>query len=229
MHTCEETMTNKTVVAAAIAGAVAAAMLFGLSKFWPLDPLEAKVRTLEAEVSSQRKDLLGYTRYTDYLYAGKKQLQEQMKFIAATVVRKEGYTRVVNKSILGVNFNSIVAISYTSEYAFGYALKPGDYDIGTTATGIQITIRKPILVAKPATSNLSHQILSGSVFTNSQAAIIGLYEGLDARTLASGRALAMDEAVIALCEKKLAAFLQDFLAKQPGVKHIPSISIVYKP
>ena len=229
MNTCVETMTNKTVVAAAIAGAVAAAIFFGLTKFWPLDPLEEKVRMLQAEVSSQRKDLLGYTKYTDYLYAGEKQLQEQMKFIAATVVRKEGYTRVVNKSILGVNFNSIVAISYTSEYSFGYALKPGDYDIGRTATGIQVTIRKPILVAAPATGSLSHRILSGSVFTNSQVAIIGLYEGLDARTLATGRALAKDEAVIALCEKKLVAFLQDFLARQPGVKHIPSITIAYIP
>ncbi|UVW29637.1 hypothetical protein [Massilia sp. H6] len=222
-------MTNKNVVAAAIAGAVAAAIFFGLSKVWPVDPLEEQVRMLQAEVSSQREDLLGYTKYTDYLSAGKKHLQEQMKFIAATVVREEGYTRVVNKNVLGVNFNAIVAISYTSEYSFGYALTPGDYDIGKTATGIEVTIKKPILVAAPATSKLRHRILSGSVFNNSQAAIIGLYEGLDARTLASGRALARDEAVIALCEKKLVAFLQDFLAKQPGVKHIPSISISYKP
>jgi len=221
-------MTKKNVIAAAVAGSVVASMLFGWAKLRPTDPLEAKVRTLQAEVSSQREELLGYTKYTDYLYASKEQLQEQMKFIAATVVRREGYTRVVNKSILGVNFNSIVAISYTSEYSFGYALKPGDYDIASTATGIKLTLRKPILVAPPSTSNLSHQILSGSVFTNSQAAVIGLYEGLDTRTLASGRALAADEAVVALCEKKLTAFLKDFLAKQPGVKHIPNIIISYK-
>lgn len=221
-------MMKKNLIAAAIAGAVVAAMLFGWEKLRPTDPLEEKVRTLQAEVSSQRDELLGYTKYTDYLYASKEQLQEQMKFIAATVVRREGYTRVVNKSILGVNFNSIVAISYTSEYSFGYALKPGDYDIRSTATGIHVTLRKPILVAPPSTSDLNHQILSGSVFTNSQAAVIGLYEGLDKRTLASGRVLAADEAVIALCEKKLTAFLKDFLAKQPGVKHIPNITISYK-
>lgn len=221
-------MTKKNLIAAAVAGSVVATMLFGWEKLRPTDSLEAKVRRLQAEVSSQREELLGYTKYTDYLYASKEQLQEQMKFIAATVVRREGYTRVVNKSILGVNFNSIVAISYTSEYSFGYALKPGDYDIGSTATGIRVTLRKPILVASPSTSNLSHQILSGSIFTNSQAAVIGLYEGLDTRTLASGRVLAADEAVVALCEKKLTAFLEGFLAKQPGVKHIPHITISYK-
>lgn len=221
-------MIKKYAVAAAVAGIVAAAMLFGWKRFQPADPLEAKVRMLQAEVSSQREELLGYTRYTDYLYASKEQLQEQMKFIAATVVRREGYTRVVNKIILGMNFNSTVAISYTSEYSFGYALKPGDYDIRSTATGINVTLRKPILVAAPATSNLSHQILSGSVFTDSQAAVIGLYQGLDTRTLASARVLALDEAVVALCEKKLTAFLQNFFAKQPGVKHIPNVTISYK-
>jgi len=221
-------MTKNIAIAAAGAGAIIAAVLFGWTKLFPGDPLEAKVHALQAEVSSQREELLGYTRYTDYLYASKKQLQEQVKFIAATVVRREGYTRVVNKSILGVNFNSIVAISYVSEYSFGYALKPEDYDITRTASGINVTLRKPVLVAPPATSDLSHQILSGSVFTNSQAAVIGLYQGLNARTLASGRVLAADEAVVALCEKKLVAFLRDFFAKQPGVKHVPNITISYK-
>ncbi len=221
-------MTKKYVVAAAVAGSFVAAIILGWAKFQPANPLEAKVRTLQAEVTSQREELLGYTKYTDYLYASKEQLQEQMKFIAATVVRREGYTRSVNKSILGMKFDSIVAVSYTSEYSFGYALKPGDYDIGSTATGINVTLRKPILVARPATSNLSHQILSGSVFTDSQADVIGLYQGLDKRTLESGRVLAADEAVVALCDKKLVGFLRDFFAKQPGVKRIPDITISYK-
>lgn len=219
---------KKNVAAAAVAGLLVAALFLGWEKFQPADPLEAKVRTLQAEVISQREELLGYTKYTDYLYASKKQLQGQMRFIAATVVRREGYTRVVDKSILGVKFNSIVAISYTSEYSFGYSLRPGDYDINSTATGINVTLRKPVLVAGPATSKLSHQILSGSVFANSQAAVIGLYQGLDKRTLESGRVLAADEAVVALCEKKLVAFLHDFFAKQPGVARIPNITISYK-
>jgi hypothetical protein len=36
-----------------------------------------------------------------------------------------------------------------------------------------------------------------------------------------------DEVVIALCEKKLAEFLRNFLAKQPNVDIIPSIRIAY--
>jgi hypothetical protein len=44
----------------------------------------------------------------------------------------------------------------------------------------------------------------------------------------SGRVLAADDAVVALCEKKLVAFLHDFFAKQPGVARIPNITISYK-
>jgi hypothetical protein len=219
-------MQKKYVIAALVTGVVGA--VAGSSWNVGKSDSEVAVNELQAEVTTLRDGLLGYTKYTDYLYASKQKLQEQMKFIAATVVRGEGYTRVINKSILGVNFNSTVAILYTAEYTFGYTLKPEDYDITSTDGGIRVTLKKPMLVAPPATRNLRHQILSGSVFTNSQAAVIGLYEGIDKRTLASSRSMAADEAVIALCEKKLLAFLGDFLAKQPGVKHVPNIIIAYK-
>jgi hypothetical protein len=37
------------------------------------------------------------------------------------------------------------------------------------------------------------------------------------------------EEIVALCEKRLTAFLRDFLAKQPGVKHVPAITVSYAP
>ncbi len=37
-----------------------------------------------------------------------------------------------------------------------------------------------------------------------------------------------EEAVIALCEKHLAAFLRDFLSRQPNVAVVPAIRFVYK-
>jgi hypothetical protein len=37
-----------------------------------------------------------------------------------------------------------------------------------------------------------------------------------------------EEAVIALCEKKLGEFLHDFLSKQPNVKTVPAIKFAYK-
>lgn len=31
-----------------------------------------------------------------------------------------------------------------------------------------------------------------------------------------------------LCEKSLVAFLRDFLAEQPGVRHVPEITVRYR-
>jgi len=35
--------------------------------------------------------------------------------------------------------------------------------------------------------------------------------------------------IVALCEQRLAAFVRDFLAKQPGVERVPAITISYGP
>ena len=40
--------------------------------------------------------------------------------------------------------------------------------------------------------------------------------------------MAQDEAIVALCEKSLVAFLRDFQSKQPGVKHVPAITVRYR-
>jgi len=38
----------------------------------------------------------------------------------------------------------------------------------------------------------------------------------------------LEEPIRAVCEKKLVEFLRDFLGKQPGVKYVPAITVVYK-
>ena len=49
------------------------------------------------------------------------------------------------------------------------------------------------------------------------------------RARQQGEAMASDPAVLALCEKSLTEFLYGFLTKQPGVKQVPRIRVVYKP
>ena len=43
-----------------------------------------------------------------------------------------------------------------------------------------------------------------------------------------GDAISMEEAVIALCERKLGEFLRDFLSKQPNVRSVPTITFAYR-
>ena len=55
-----------------------------------------------------------------------------------------------------------------------------------------------------------------------------LYEEASERARRQGVAMARDEAIVALCEKSLVGFLRDFLSKQPGVRHVPAITVTYR-
>lgn len=188
----------------------------------------AMVSTLEKEVSRKESELLGYTKYTSYLTIGKQSLAEQMKLLSATMVREESVTQVIEKSLLGLPSNGTVAIWYSVEYSFGFDLQPDSYDVQPTASGIEIRVKKPALVATPAVTNLRYKILAGGLFTDEQNAVLRLYEEASQTAKQQGEVLASDPAVVALCEKRLAAFLHDFLAKQPGVKIVPQITVTYQ-
>lgn len=189
----------------------------------------AQTASLQRQVTELNTALLGYTRYTSYLTAGKQTLAEQMKLLAATVVREEGATQIIEKSVLGMASTGVVAITYTAEYAFGYDLNPQAYELRATDAGIELHIHRPALVAAPAVTKLQHRILSGGLFTDNKGAVIKLSQEAAKRARDQGEAMASDPAVLALCEKSLTEFLYGFLAKQPGVKQVPRISVVYKP
>ena len=189
----------------------------------------AQTAHLQRQVTELNTALLGYTRYTSYLTAGKQTLAEQMKLLAATVVREEGATQIIEKSVLGIASTGVVAITYTAEYAFGFDLRPESYELHATDSGIEVHIHRPALVAAPAVTNLQHRILSGGLLTDNKGAVIKLSQEAAKRARQQGEAMASDPAVLALCEKSLTEFLYGFLTKQPGVKQVPRIRVVYKP
>ncbi|MBL8250166.1 MAG: hypothetical protein JNK31_00700 [Candidatus Competibacter sp.] len=187
----------------------------------------AMVSALEKEVSRKESELLGYTKYTSYLTVGKQSLAEQMKLLAATVTREENVTQIIERSLLGLPSTGTVAIWYSAEYSFGFDLQSDSYDVRPTASGIEVLVKKPTLVTTPAITHLRYRILSGGLFTDERGAVLLLYEEAAKKAKEQGEAMASDAAIVALCEKRLIAFLHDFLAKQPGVKIVPQISVIY--
>ena len=134
----------------------------GAASWWAqhrVDSALAQTAQLQRQVTELNNALLGYTRYTSYLTAGKQTLAEQMKLLAATVVREEGATQIIEKSVLGIASTGVVAITYTAEYAFGFDLRPESYELHATNGGIEVHIHRPALVAAPAVTNLQHRIL----------------------------------------------------------------------
>jgi hypothetical protein len=213
----------------ALAAALAAALLLGWFAARHTDSArDAEAQQLQSLVTTTQKELVGHTSYASYLTAGKQTLGGQAKLLTATVTREEGLTQTITRAFLPhVNSTGSVAMWYAAEYAFGYDLRPDQFDLRATASGIEVRVKKPALVTRPAVSKLTYKVLEGGVFVDEKAAVIKLYEEAAGRAARQGAAMANDPAVVALCEKKLLEFLYGFMEKQPGMKVVPRITIVY--
>lgn len=188
----------------------------------------AKASELESVVTTKENELLGFTAYTNYLSVSKQTLSGQTKLLAASVKREEGVTQVVEKNVFGLSSDATIAIWYSAEYSFGYDLQPGSYDVKSTNDGIEVMVNKPTMVAPVGVTNLRHQILSKGVLVDAKGAVIKLQQVALENAQKQGLAMASEPAIQALCEKKLAEFLHDFLKKQAGVKAVPAIKVVYR-
>lgn len=217
---------RKLLVIMVLAGVLAASAVWLL---WGgrVQLAQPQSHSVHEQVTEVQQQLLGYTAYTTHLLAGQQALQQHIKLLTASVTRQEGITQVIERSVLGLTSSATVAIWYTAEYAFGFDVQAGRYEVAHTPTGIEIRIAKPQLLTQPAVHNLRYQVLSGGLFTDEQAALLELTAQATRQARKQGHSMASDAAIVALCEKKLIAFLDAFLRQQPQVQYVPQIRVVY--
>ena len=221
-------MTNRALVQGLVLAGVVAAVVAIVAMRAQVTAARARADALQNVVTEKESSLLGYTSYTRYLAEGKRRLTSQSKFLAATVGRNNSVTQVIDISVLGLHSTGTVAISYSVEYSYGFDLAADRYDIKAGDAGIEIHVGKPRLVATPAVTNLKYKVLSGGLFTDEKAAALKLFAEAAKRARIRGAQLASEPAIVALCEKQLVSFLRDFLLKQPGVRVVPTIAVVYR-
>ena len=221
-------MTIKTIVIVASAALVTTLLGAGGAYMFAEHKARGRIMEVEATATSAKDELLGYTKYPDYITAGKQVMSEQAKFLAAKVVQEYDLVEHIKVGQFGLTSNATVIVHYTVEYSFGYELKPSNFDVRAVPTGIELRIGRPIMVASPAVRPVSYEIASTGLLTDEKGAIIAVQQRLPAIADAKGQAMALEEPIRAVCEKKLVEFLRDFLGKQPGVKYVPAITVVYK-
>lgn len=183
---------------------------------------------LQAEVAAIKKKLLGYTKYTDDLAEVKKMLAENSRTMAARIAREFVYVETIPMEPPRVKSMVTVIVKYSVEGSFGMDLKPESFEVVGTPAGIEIHARRPTLMGFPSAKPLSHEIPNEGVLPNEPVTLHDIHQKLPALAQRQGDAMASEEAVRALCEKKLVDSVRTFLAKQPGIKHLPSIVVVYK-
>ena len=190
--------------------------------------LVAKLGTVQEELTVTRNTLLGFTKFTDYVIAGKKAIEGQSKFLAAKVTRDFINVEHVQKSFFGLKSDAHVTVTYAVEYSVGFDLQPGKFTIANDGNGITVTLGRPELVSAPSVSIKSHEILGKGILTDEKGAIIALQQRLLPVAQQQAAHVVRDLAIIALCEKKFGDFLTDFMSRQPGVKFVPAVRFTYK-
>jgi hypothetical protein len=188
----------------------------------------AEREVLHERVETAEQTLARSTVYRDYIAEGKRALSGEAKFLAANVTRPYTIARGVETRILGVPSKGAIVVNYSVDYAFGYDLAPGAFDIVDGPGGIEIRLGRPKLLARPAVGRPSNTVLASGLWSDEKLAALRLYEEASSFAQAEGVRLQDDPAIVAMCERQLVAFLRDFLARQPGVERVPAITVTYR-
>ena len=191
---------------------------------------ELRYKDTKAQYETTKITLLGYTSFKNYSAVLVKSLSEQMKFIGAKANRRYMHDEVIKNSNLGMVTYAALELIYDAEYVAGYDLSNGKFKLEATDKGFTLHLNRPEIVALPAISYTFIRVLYGLEFiNNTQQAKIDLLNKLPQIVSAPDRinGILRDEAVTALCEKKIKEFIRTILASQYKVEMIPEIIIIY--
>lgn len=191
--------------------------------------LERKFVDAQEKYRVSQKTLAGYTAFTSYSSLLTKSLSEQMKFIGAKTKRQYAYFEAIEKKTVLVTTHAALELLYTVEYVIGYDLSNGNLKLDSDEKGITLHLRKPEMVALPSIIKSETRTLSGGAFIDEKQETINLLNKLPQIANANNRTseILQDEAVIALCEKKIKEFIRNVLINQYKTEIIPEVKIVY--
>lgn len=222
---------KRLVIAIAVTAVLAAAATYQYVQFSAerhQSDLLSKLHVVEQTLSETKSELLGYTTFTQYLEVTKKAISGRTRFLAARVDRDYAHVEHIRRSALGIKSDATIILKYAVEYSVGYDLSPESFSVAGDASGITVTLKRPELVASPAIGAISHEIASRGLLIDEKEQVIALQQQLTIIAEKQGDAIKKEEAVIALCERKLGGFLRDFLSKQPNVRSVPTITFAYR-
>lgn len=214
----------KTIIATATIAAAATYVVLDKYAWGNVNPQAMQV---QKDFQRLENELIGFTKYTDYVSSGKKSLEGQTKLIAAKITKEYQRIEHIQRNMKIFSTEATVSIRYSVEYSVGFDLSPANFDISAKDYGIEIKVRRPMLVASPSVKVISYDIPSQSLMVDEKQALLSIVKRLPGTEKKNGGKVTSDPAVQALAEKRLIAFVHDFLAKQPGVKMVPYIKVTY--
>lgn len=216
----------------AIAGSiVSAAGVFIFMQFRRYDEQQQaadKILKATTEYESVKAKLLGYTKFSDYLAPARQHLVEQSRTFAVNVIREYSHMERFYRDKHKIKTDLSVIGKYTVEFSVLIDLKSDNLEVAAEGMGISVKAGQPVLAGPPAIKSSSHEVSVSGVLTEEKPFFDEVNQKFSSVMQRHGLAVAREEAVRSLCKIKLTDSLRDFLSRQSGVRHIPTIVVVFK-
>ncbi len=215
-------------VAGSIISAAAVFVFMQFKRYEEQQDAGKKILKATTEFESTKTKLLGYTQFTEHLAAGKAHLVQQAKPMAVNLLRDYVHLERYSKEKYKFKADVIVIGRYTVEHHFAIDLRPDSFEVVVEGAGIAIKCGQPVTTTPPAIKSATHDVSVPGVLTDERATFAEVNQKFGDLAVRYGLAIAREESVRALCKIRLADSLRDFLTKQPGVRQIPTIVVVFK-
>jgi hypothetical protein len=190
--------------------------------------LTDKILKAEAETASTKKKLLGYTKYSESLDAGKQAVADQLKPPLVKVVREYVHVEKFAKDKFKLKAEATVIVKYSVEFLFGIDLSPANVELVDAANGVGVKISRPALLGTPTVKTQSHQVISAIDVPDEKVLLNEIHPNFAILAKRYGVAMTSEEPLRAACKMKVLECLRDFLAKQDGVQRVPAIFADFK-
>ncbi len=185
-----------------------------------------KLLQTQTELASIKTKLLGYTKYADFLEAGKLAVIAMVK--PTKLVREYVHVERIPRDMLRNKADVSIVIRYSVEFTLGINLQPDTIELLEGSNGLGVKVPRPTLQDPPVIKSSSHEVINGEGLTDIKGILADIHQKLAVTVKRYGTAVAAEEVVLALFKVKLAECFRDFLEKQPGVHHTPTIFAEYR-
>ena len=185
--------------------------------------------TMSPDGSATEAGLIVAKKTIDWETVLKSALSEQAKFVTLTLALDSMRDQDIELSVpvLGKVSQARVRVKYHAEYSIGYVLEPGKFAVAQDAQGLVITLHRPELVATPAVTLKSYDVLDSGYLIDEKADLLRLQQRIQPIAVAKAPALLRRADIIPRSEKKLRDFLTPMLTAKGGGP-APQIRFVYR-
>ena len=185
--------------------------------------------TMSPDGSATERGIVVTKKTIDWETVLKSTLSEQAKFITLTLALDSMRDQDIEISVpvLGKVSQARIRVKYHAEYSIGYILQPGSFGVAQDAQGLVITLHRPQLVATPAVTLKSYEVLDSGYLVDEKTDLLKLQQRIQPIAEAKAPAILRRADIIPRSEKKLRDFLTPILAAKGGGP-APQIRFVYR-